>query len=83
MKNLSMIAAAATLLISATAPSFAATRTHRVYNDPPNAMAAPYDPVNGSYARAPIYNEPNVSGYTYGGYGQPYSDRAYGAPDRW
>jgi hypothetical protein len=82
MSKLSVFTTAAVLLVAATAPSLAATRSHRApVTQDPSATVEPYNAPYGSYARAPLYGEPSVSNYQTG-YSLPYADRPYGDPDR-
>jgi hypothetical protein len=91
MKTIHILATAAALLVAATAPSLAASRTHRA-QDAYASGAVPtdrsgayyYGPLYGRNAnaqeRAPVVEAPS----TYNrGQNLPYADRPYGAPDSW
>ena len=91
MRKIHILATAAALLVAATAPSLAASRTHRgqdayasgaVTSDRSGAYY--YGPQYGRNAnaqdRAPVVEAPP----TYNrGQNLPYADRPYGAPDSW
>jgi hypothetical protein len=77
MKKLHILATAAALLITASAPSFAASRTHHhVRSDRDYSTHRGYD----AYGAAPAAQGWGGAGYTGN---LPYPDRPYGDPDSW
>jgi hypothetical protein len=89
MRKLQIFATAAALLVVASAPSLAASRTHRaadayasgaVTTDRSGAYYYGPQDVQGRALAAPSQVEP----YRYNrGAGEPFADRPYGAPDNW
>ncbi len=86
MKNLQIFATAAALLVVASAPSLAASRTHRAMDAyasgavTTDRSGAYYYGPQGRALAAPSQAEP----YRYNrGPGEPYADRPYGDPDSW
>ena len=80
MKKLYILAIAAALLATASAPSFAASRTHHhVRADRDYSVNAEhgYD----AYGAAP--GAQGWGGAAYTSHNLPYSDRPYGDPDSW
>ena len=89
MRKLQIFAAAAVLLVVASAPSLAASRTHRatdayasgtVTTDRSGAYYYGPQDAQGRAVAAPLQVEPSQYGR---GQNQPFSDRPYGAPDNW
>ena len=91
MRKLQIFTTAAALLVVASAPSLAASRTHRavdayasgaVTTDRSGAYYYGPQDAQGRAIAVPSQVEPFPSQY---GRGQnlPYADRPYGAPDRW
>ena len=91
MRKLQIFATAAALLVVASAPSLAASRTHRaadayasgaVTTDRSGAYYYGPQDAQGRALAAPSQVEPSQSQY---GRGQnlPFSDRPYGDPDSW
>ena len=83
MRKIHILATAAALLVAASAPSFAASRTHRAldayasgayYYGPRNAQGRAVDNVQERAFVQPQYNR---------GQNLPYADRPYGDPDSW
>jgi hypothetical protein len=86
MKKLHILATAAALLITASAPSFAASRTqHHVRSDRDHSVRADrgHSTHRGynAYGAAPGAQGWGGAGYT--GQNLPYPDRPYGDPDSW
>ena len=89
MRKIHILATATAVLVAATAPSLAASRTHRAV-DAYASGAATQDP-SGAYfydpqTRAYPSGQPSTDdGKTHSNYGRnlPYPDRPYGAPDSW
>jgi hypothetical protein len=91
MRKIHILATAAALLVAATAPSLAASRTHRGQDayasgamTTDRSGAYYYGPQYGRNAnaqeRAPVFEAP----YSYSrGQNEPYADRPYGDPDTW
>ena len=78
MKKLHILATAAALLVAASAPSFAASRTHHhVRSDRDYSTNRGYD-AYGAASGAQGWG-----GGTYSGQNLPYPDRPYGDPDSW
>ena len=79
MKKLHILATAAALLVAASAPSFAASRTH--HHD---HMQADRDyNVNAERGYDAYGAVPDAEGWAYTRQSLPYSDRPYGDPDSW
>jgi hypothetical protein len=79
MKKLHILATAAALLVTASAPSFAESRTH--HHD---HMRADRDyRVNAERGYDAYGAAPGVEGWGYRQPSLPYSDRPYGDPDSW
>jgi hypothetical protein len=95
MRKLYILATAAALLVSASAPSLAASRAHR--GTDAYASGAVSTDRSGPYYygpqgarntnaqdRAPFAQAPFVDAPSYNrGQNLPYPDRPYGAPDSW
>jgi hypothetical protein len=84
MRKLHILATAAALLITASAPSFAASRTHRhhVRSDRDYSTNRGYtNPGYNAYGAASGAQGWGGAGYT--GQNLPYPDRPYGDPDSW
>jgi hypothetical protein len=80
MKKLHILATAAALLITASAPSFAASRTHHhVRAD--RGYSVDTERGYDAYGAAPGAQGWGGSAYTR--QSEPYSDRPYGDPDSW
>ena len=89
MRKLQIFATAAALLVVASAPSLAASRTHRaadayasgaVTTDRSGAYYYGPQDAQGRALAAPSQAEP----FRYNrGQGEPFSDRPYGDPDSW
>ena len=90
MRNLQIFATAAALLVVASAPSFAASRTHNAADA--YASGAVTTDRSGAYYYGPqnaqgrVFVAPSqTESYRYnrGTQGEPFVDRPYGAPDNW
>ena len=92
MRKLQIFATAAALLVVASAPTLAASRTHRAVDA--YASGAVTTDRSGSYyygpqdaqgraLAAPSQVDPSQYNQYNRGQGLPYSDRPYGAPDGW
>ena len=96
MRKLQIFATAAALLVVASAPSLAASRTHRATDSAADAYASgavttdrsgayyygPQD-AQGRVLAAPSQAEPYRYNQYNRGSGEPFADRPYGAPDNW
>jgi hypothetical protein len=96
MRKLQIFATASALLVVASAPSFAASRTHRAADSAADAYASgavttdrsgayyygPQD-AQGRALAAPSQVEPLQYNQYNRGQGLPFSDRPYGDPDGW
>ena len=89
MRKLQIFATAAALLVVASAPSLAASRTHRaadayasgaVTTDRSGAYYYGPQDAQGRALAAPSQVKPSQYGR---GQNQPFSDRPYGDPDSW
>ena len=98
MKTIHILAAAAALLVTATAPSFAAQRTHQsaaAYGAYARDVSADrsgsyyYGPNEGARTAAATFGSSSGArgfggpGYIRPSQNEPYPDRPYGDPDRW
>jgi hypothetical protein len=90
MRKLQIFATAAALLVVASAPTLAASRTHRALDA--YASGAVTTDRSGAYyygpqdvqGRALVAPPAQVDTYRFNrGPGEPYADRPYGAPDSW
>jgi hypothetical protein len=90
MRKLQIFATAAALMAAATAPSLAASRTHRAADA--YASGAVTTDRSGAYyygpqdaqGRALAAPSQQAEPYRYNrGQGEPYADRPYGDPDSW
>jgi hypothetical protein len=82
MKILHILATAAALLVTASAPSFAASHTHHhVRADRDYSVGA--EPGYNAYGAAAPGAQGFGGGTAYTGQSLPYSDRPYGDPDSW
>ena len=94
MRKLQIFTTAAALLVVATAPTLAASRTHRaadayasgaVTTDRSGAYYYGPQDAQGRALAAPAQTEPYRYNYNnnYNGQNEPFSDRPYGDPDSW
>jgi hypothetical protein len=91
MKNLQIFATAAALLVVASAPSLAASRTHRATDayasgavTTDRSGAYYYGPQNAQGRAFAAPTQVETPRYNYNrGQSEPFSDRPYGAPDSW
>ena len=90
MRKLQIFATAAALLVVASAPSLAASRTHRAVDA--YASGAVTTDRSGAYyygpqdaqARAFVTTPSQAEPFRYNrGQSEPYADRPYGDPDSW
>jgi hypothetical protein len=84
MRKLHILATAAVLLVTASVPSFAATRTHhhaKVDRGYTVRTDRGYNPGYNAYGASP--GAQGWGGAAYTGQNLPYADRPYGDPDRW
>ena len=90
MRKFQIFATAAALMVAATAPSLAASRTHRAADA--YASGAVTTDRSGAYyygpqdaqGRALAAPSRQAEPYRYNrGQGEPYADRPYGDPDSW
>jgi hypothetical protein len=89
MKKLQIFATAAALLVVASAPSFAASRTHRAADayasgtvTTDRSGAYYYGPQDAQGRALAVPSQAEPSRYNRG-QGQPFADRPYGDPDSW
>ena len=91
MRKLQILTTAAALLVVASAPTLAASRTHRaadayasgaVTTDRSGAYYYGPQDAQGRALAAPVQTEPHRYNYN-NGQNEPFSDRPYGAPDSW
>ena len=89
MKTLQILTAAAGILLVASGPSLAASRTHRGVDayasgavSVDRSGAYNYGPVGGTRVRTPEWRSERAPAYSTG-HNLPYPDRPYGAPDSW
>ena len=88
MKTLTVLTAAAGILLAVTAPTLAASAKHRVHRGY-NAYASDAAGVDrsGAYSYGPIGGRPVLTpqqhNYNAPSGNLPYPDRPYGDPDRW
>jgi hypothetical protein len=87
MKTLSILTAAAGIVLAISGPSLAASRTHKQHQLPSTEAYSSYARDN-SFSRQ--YSDPysfapgGTSAYPFGpGRNLPYNDRPYGNPDNW
>jgi hypothetical protein len=92
MRKLQIFTTAAALLVVASAPTLAASRTHRavdayasgaVTTDRSGAYYYGPQDAQGRALAAPSQAEPYRYNQYNRGQGEPFSDRPYGAPDNW
>jgi len=89
MRKIHILATAATLLVAASAPSLAASRTHRALDA--YASGAVTTDRSGAYyygpqdrqGRAAVAPYQDVQPLYNRGQNLPYADRPYGDPDSW
>ena len=87
MKTLTVLTAAAGILLAVSGPSLAAKRTHQGYNAYASGAASAdrsgayyFGPRGGAQAQTPEQHNYLAPNY---GRNLPYPDRPYGDPDRW
>jgi hypothetical protein len=92
MRKIHILATAAALLVAATVPSLAASRTHRGYDAYASGTADRsgayyYGPQGAENAQARAQAQERVFVQPQQSYGRgqslPYADRPYGDPDGW
>ena len=82
MKKLHILATAAALLVTASAPSFAESRTHH-YDQMRSDRDTSVDAERGYNAYGAAPGAEGWGGPAYMQQSEPYADRPYGDPDSW
>jgi hypothetical protein len=89
MRKIHILATAAALLVAASAPSLAASRTHRALDAyasgavTTDRSGAYYYGPQGAQGRPAVAPYQDVQPFYNRGQNLPYADRPYGDPDSW
>ncbi len=83
MKKLHILATAAALLVTASAPSFAESRTHHYDHQMRSDRDTSVDAERGYNAYGAAPGAEGWGGPAYMQQSEPYADRPYGDPDSW